>query len=67
MKDFVREMCIRQGYVPKGCTLNGHLVWGLINRSEDPCDGCNEDRSLCGGRRADPDYMAKRMAEKQEV
>ena len=58
-KDTLREMMIRQGYVPAGCGLNGSIIWGLMNRSEDPCAGCNELRAKCGGRPADKDYMKR--------
>lgn len=57
--DHMKQMCIKQGYVPEKCTLAGVIVWGLINRPEDPCAGCNENRNVCGGRSADPDYMEK--------
>ncbi len=43
-------MSIQQGYVPKGCLLNGTIVWGLVSEGTDPCKGCNCDRSKCGGR-----------------
>lgn len=59
MSDTWKEMMIHQGYVPKKCQLNGKIIWGLINRSEDPCAGCNVPRNECGGRPADPDYMQK--------
>lgn len=35
------NMCIQQGYVPKGCTLDGMIVWGLVNKGEMPCKDCN--------------------------
>jgi len=54
-KDFWKPVVIKQGYVPKDCTLNGGVVWALINQSEDPCDGCNEQRSVCHGRPRRPD------------
>lgn len=55
-----KDMCIRQGYVPAECTLAGVIIWGLVKRSEDPCAGCNENRKICGGRPADPDYLERR-------
>ena len=58
-EDIWKEIVIKQGYVPKGCTLQGSVVWGLINRSEDPCGGCYTQRSVCGGRPPDEDYEAK--------
>jgi len=48
-KDVMLEMCKGQGYVPQGCTLPGMLVFTLVNKGEKPCDGCNTDRSKCGG------------------
>lgn len=48
--DIMRSLCIEQGYVPAGCTLRGEIVFMLVNRGEDPCAGCNEDRAKCGGR-----------------
>jgi len=58
-KDFWKDAMIKQGYVPEKCELAGQLIWGLINKSEDPCSGCNIPRTNCGGRPADPDYMEK--------
>ena len=48
--DHFLKMSIQQGQVPKGCLLNGQIVWGLTTDGKDPCDGCNCDRSKCGGR-----------------
>lgn len=39
--DGMLELCIKQGYVPKDCKLNGHLVFALIGIGKNPCDGCN--------------------------
>jgi hypothetical protein len=41
---------VQQGWVPKGCTLEFPLILALMNSKQDPCDGCNEDRTKCGGR-----------------
>lgn len=49
-KDTMKQLCIQQGYIPATCTLHGMLVWGLINKGEDPCSGCNADRCICKGR-----------------
>ena len=49
-KDVMLELCKQQGYVPAKCTLSGAIVFGLINKGENPCDGCNEDRNKCDGR-----------------
>lgn len=53
--DFQRDMCIQQGYVPSGCTLPGQMVYALTCSQGDACKGCNEDRSICKGRRAPAD------------
>lgn len=55
MKDSRRDevfhdMCVKQGYVPSTCTLDGELVWMLVRKGEDPCAGCNMDRAVCKGR-----------------
>ena len=49
-KDSMRDLCIQQGYVPAKCELPGMIVFGLINKGENPCDGCNADRKECEGR-----------------
>jgi len=49
-EDNMREICIEQGYVPVGCTLPGMMVFGLVNKGECPCDGCNENRAICKGK-----------------
>lgn len=49
-KDIQLQMAIQQGYVPLKCSLDGRLVMALINSGENPCDGCNNDRNICGGR-----------------
>ena len=49
-EDIMRKLAIGQGYVPADCTLDGMLVMALVNSSEDPCVGCNEDRNICHGR-----------------
>lgn len=43
-------MSIQQGYVPKGCLLNGNIVFLTVKDGKDPCEGCQCDRSKCGGR-----------------
>jgi hypothetical protein len=47
-----KAMCIHQGYVPSTCTMEGQMCWLLVNSQGDPCKGCNENRSKCGGRYA---------------
>lgn len=54
--DIMRDLCIKRGYVPKTCTLPGQLVLALTNEQGDPCNGCNEDRSVCKGRENKPDF-----------
>lgn len=39
--DGMLELCVKQGYVPKDCKLNGNLVFTLISSGKNPCDGCN--------------------------
>lgn len=38
-----------QGYVPEDCYLPGAVVMLLMQKAENPCDGCNNDRKLCKG------------------
>lgn len=49
-KDYMRELCIKQGYVPTTCALDGMLILGLVNKGENPCDGCNANRNICKGK-----------------
>jgi hypothetical protein len=44
------EMSKQQGYVSPDCYLNGMVVWALVTQGEDPCAGCNLDRTICHGR-----------------
>lgn len=39
--DEMLELCVKQGYVPAACKLNGGLIFMLINSGKNPCDGCN--------------------------
>lgn len=48
--DTMKDLCIKQGYVPSTCTLDGMLVWALTNDQGDACKGCNESREICKGR-----------------
>ena len=48
--DAMREICIGQGYTLPKCKLPGMIILGLIIKGECPCDGCNIDRSECGGK-----------------
>jgi len=35
------DLCIKQGYVPPDCTLDGMVVFGLVQEGKKPCYGCN--------------------------
>ena len=48
--DIQRKMAIGQGYVPSTCLLSGIIIMSEMNRGNDPCSGCNEDRIKCKGR-----------------
>ena len=48
--DIYLQMAIGQGYVPQTCVLDGQLVMLLVIKHEDPCAGCNADRTICKGR-----------------
>ena len=36
-------MCVKQGYVPPDCKLDGMMVWLLVQEGKIPCQGCNAD------------------------
>ncbi len=48
-----KDLMIRQGYVPRTCTLDpkvaGGLIYSEINAGRSPCAGCNSDRTVCKG------------------
>jgi hypothetical protein len=48
--DIMLKMAIRQGYVPEGCLMNGHVVIALINGGCSTCPECNGPREKCGGK-----------------
>lgn len=48
--DMQLGMAKMQGYVPQGCLLGGAVVMGEVMEGNDPCAGCEADRSKCGGR-----------------
>jgi len=48
--DIMADMATHQGYVPPKCTLPGPMILLLVQKGEDPCHGCNMDRSKCDGR-----------------
>lgn len=45
--DMYKQMCVKQGYVPSTCILDGQLCWLLVNSQGNPCIGCNADKSIC--------------------
>lgn len=45
-----KQMCIKQGYVPPTCKMDGQMCWLLVQADKDPCDGCNWNRAECNGR-----------------
>jgi hypothetical protein len=49
-KDIMRELCIKQGYVPATCKMPGQMIFLLVWEKGDPCAGCNMDRAICKGR-----------------
>lgn len=49
-KDIMRDLCIKQGYVPQTCKLPGQMVFLLVKKQGNPCQGCNYDRNICKGR-----------------
>ena len=44
-----KQMCIKQGYVPPTCKMDGQMCWLLVQAGKDPCDGCNWIREECHG------------------
>ena len=48
--DIWLSIAIDQGYVPATCLLGGETVMNEVNVGNDPCEGCNCDRSKCQGR-----------------
>ena len=50
-----KDMMIQQGYVSATCTLPlelaGMLIYSEINNGRSPCDGCEEDRNICKGKK----------------
>ena len=48
--DIMLGMAIMQGYVPKTCLLGGIIVMGLVEKGENPCNGCEGPRHKCKGR-----------------
>ena len=58
-----KQMMIQQRYVPATCTLHdsyaGPLIYNEIRNGRSPCDGCNEDRSLCKGSPKDLKWRQK--------
>ncbi len=48
--DILKEMCVQQGYVPPTCVMDGQFCLMLVQKTGDPCKGCNADREKCKGR-----------------
>lgn len=48
--DIFLQMAIQQGYVRQTCLLNGQIVMGLVQKGQDPCNGCEGPREKCQGR-----------------
>lgn len=40
-EDELLKLCIKQGYVPNHCKLDGMLIYGLVQNGRTPCIGCN--------------------------
>jgi len=45
-----KKMSIRQGWVTEKCPKPGVMIWSAILSGVDPCQNCDEDRRVCGGR-----------------
>lgn len=60
-----KQLMIQQGYVPPTCTLHdsyaGALIYNEIRNGRSPCDGCNENRSVCKGGPKDPNYNERKL------
>lgn len=60
-----KKMMIQQGYVPPTCILPdecaGPLIYSEVSAGRSPCDGCNEDRSLCHGKPKKPEVNNDKM------
>lgn len=59
-KDILKSMAVRQGYVPAKCTMVGAMVMAFVSGGDDPCVGCNEDRSVCESKRGPRQKTSKR-------
>lgn len=64
-RDILRELCIKQGYVPPDCQLAGQIVWALINSGDDPCGDCTFDRRICHGRASKADIVARARLQRE--
>lgn len=58
-----KQMCIKQGYVPPTCKMDGQMCWLLVQAGKDPCARCNWNREECNGRSKEQ-YKKNRGAEK---
>lgn len=66
-----KKVMIEQGYVPTTCTIPdeiaGLIIYAEVSAGRSPCDSCNEDRSMCGGKPKDPGYRNDFMATHEET
>ena len=67
MSDIMKDMCVRQGYVPSSCTMPGQMCWLLVQKNGDPCNGCNEDRKKCYGRTYNPEPITEVINESKNL
>lgn len=37
------DICIKQGYVPPDCKLDGAIAFMIVRDGKNPCDGCHAD------------------------
>lgn len=37
------DICIKQGYVPPDCKLDGAMAFMIVRDGKNPCDGCHAD------------------------
>ena len=48
--DTLKDLAVKQGYVPETCTFDGEMIMMLTNLDGCACKGCNQDRNVCKGR-----------------
>jgi len=57
----MKDIVIKQGYVPSDCTLPGQMIFCIVNEGKDPCVGCHENRNVCKGRLFTNDMNGKKV------